>query len=293
MLQRQIGDSSLTVSALGFGAGHIGGPDLDERAAHALLDRVLDLGITFIDTARGYGASEERIGKWLPRHRGSVVLSTKVGYDVPGEEDWTAGAVRGGVEQALRVLKTDVIDVVFLHSCTLSVLEGGEAVEALLACREAGKIRIAGYSGENDELAWAAGAGAFDVLQTSVNLFDQASLRRTLPAASEHGLGVVAKRPLANAPWRWRERPDGVYGETYWDRLQKMNLRPLADDWVGTALGFSAFTPAVSTAIVGTSRPSNLTAAAAAIARGPLSAAERQRWEQAFNPRAGEWAGEI
>jgi aryl-alcohol dehydrogenase-like predicted oxidoreductase len=251
------------------------------------------LGITFIDTARGYGLSEQRIGSWLPAHREDVVLSTKVGYGVEGAADWSAAAVERGVDEALATLGTDVIDVVFLHSCPLDVLQRGDAVQALLACVEAGKVRVPGYSGENEALAWAAAAGVFGAVQSSVNLADQNSFREVLPVAARDGLGVVAKRPLANAPWRHADRPSGVYGETYWDRLRKMGLEPVADDWPGTALRFSAFSPGVSTAIVGTSNPANLEAAAAAVARGPLPDAERQRWEAAFAAHAGDWAGEV
>jgi len=296
MLQRNFGDSALTVSALGFGAGHIGYDDVSEREAHGLLDRALDLGVTFIDTARGYGLSEERIGTWLPGlggQRDAVVLSTKVGYDVDGAEDWSAAAVTGGVDEALRKLGTDVIDVVFLHSCPLTVLRQGDAVEALLQCVDAGKVRVPGYSGENDALAWAGNAGVFGALQSSVNIADQRSRSDVLPAAGRQGLGVVAKRPLANAPWRHVERPAGVYGETYWDRLRRMGLEPVTDDWQGTALRFSAFSPGVSTAIVGTSKVRNLEAAAAAVGRGPLPGSERKRWEDAFAPYAADWAGEV
>jgi aryl-alcohol dehydrogenase-like predicted oxidoreductase len=296
MLQRNFGDSALTVSALGFGAGHIGYDDVSEREAHGLLDRALDLGVTFIDTARGYGLSEERIGTWLPGlggQRDAVVLSTKVGYDVDGADDWSAAAVTGGVDEALRKLGTDVIDVVFLHSCPLTVLRQGDAVEALLQCVDAGKVRVPGYSGENDALAWAGNAGVFGALQSSVNIADQRSRSDVLPAAGRQGLGVVAKRPLDNAPWRHVERPAGVYGETYWDRLRRMGLEPVTDDWQGTALRFSAFSPGVSTAIVGTSKVRNLEAAAAAVGRGPLPGSERKRWEDAFAPYAADWAGEV
>ncbi|MFF1381965.1 aldo/keto reductase [Arthrobacter sp. NPDC058288] len=293
MLQRNFGNSTLNVSALGFGAGHIGYDDVSEREAHGLLDRALDLGITFIDTARGYGLSEERIGSWLPGRRDAVVLSTKVGYDVDGAEDWSAAAVTGGVDEALRKLGTDVIDVVFLHSCPLTVLQRGDAVEALLSCVDAGKVRVPGYSGENDALAWAGSSGVFGALQSSVNLADQRSRSEVLPAAAGQGLGIVAKRPLANAPWRYAERPAGEYGETYWERLRRMGIEPGTDDWQGTALRFSAFSPGVSTAIVGTSQVRNLEAAAAAVERGPLPDAERRRWEDAFAPHALAWAGEV
>lgn len=137
------------------------------------------------------------------------------------------------------------------------------------------------------------GRRVFGALQTSVNLADQHSLRHMLPRAQEHHLGVVAKRPLANDPWRHTHRPTGIYGETYWDRLQRMGLHPADGDWAGTALRFSAFAPVVSTAIVGTSNKRNLTAAATAIDKGPLPPPERERWEQAFAPYDGKWTGEI
>lgn len=289
MLTRPLGP--LTVSALGFGAGHIDHSDLTEAEAASLLGTALDLGITFLDTARGYGASEERLGRILAGRRDDVVISTKVGYDVEGHEDWTAGAVTGGVERALRQLRTDRLDVVFLHSCDLSTLRQGAVVDALLACREAGTIRLAGYSGENDELAWAVDSGLFDVVQTSVNLVDQRSAREVLPRAAR--LGVVAKRPIANAVWRHPERPTGQYGDLYWDRLRAMGLTPEVDTWPGTAIRFSAFTPGVGTAILGTSSAANLASAAEAVARGPLPAAERSRWEDAFAPYADQWPGDI
>src|SRR4051812_13673646 len=125
---RAFGDTGLTVSALGFGGGHIGDPATPEPEVERLLNEVLDAGVTLIDTARGYGASEERIGRHLSGRRSEVVLSTKVGYGIPGYEDWTGPCVAAGVDEALRLMRTDRIDVVHLHSCPLEVLERGEVV---------------------------------------------------------------------------------------------------------------------------------------------------------------------
>ena len=290
---RPFGDTGLKASVLGFGGGHLGSSRLDDEGARRLVDTALDLGVTFLDTARGYGDSEERLGRYLRGRRDQVVLSTKVGYDVEGERDWTAAAVTKGVDRALRTLQTDVLDVVFLHSCSLDVLKDGAVVEALLECREAGKVRVPAYSGENEELAWAAQSGAFGALQTSVNLVDQWSARKVLPEAADRGLGIVAKRPVANVAWRHESRPEGVYGELYWERFQSLGLQPGTDDWVGTAIRFAAFTPGVTTAIVGTSKPANLAAAVEAIERGPLSEDERLRWEEAFTPHLEEWPGDV
>src|SRR6185295_18171863 len=85
--QREFGTTGLVVSALGFGAGQIGDESMGEVQAGALLNAALDLGITLVDTARGYGLSEERIGTHLAHRRQEFVLSTKVGYSVPGYDD--------------------------------------------------------------------------------------------------------------------------------------------------------------------------------------------------------------
>lgn len=291
--QRPFGDTGLTTSVVGFGAGHIGDGAYDDAAAGRLLHAALDAGVTFVDTARGYGLSEERIGRHLSGRRDEFVLSTKVGYDVPGTEDWTAAAITGGVDRALRTLRTEVVDVVFLHSCPREILERGEVVDALLAARDAGKVRVAGYSGENDALAWAIDSGRFGAVQTSVNLADQWSLHHVLGRAAEHGLGVVAKRPLANAPWRFDSQPCGSYAELYWTRLRAMGLKPADGDWLTLALRFSAFAPGVSTAIVGTGSPHHLAEAVEAAARGPLDPDEVARWRDAFAPFAAEWPGDV
>ena len=293
MEQRALGSTGLAVSALGFGAGHIGSPDLSDREAAGLLGTVLDAGVSLIDTARGYGLSEERIGRLIPGRRSEFVLSTKVGYDVPGLADWSSEAVLAGVDRALSQLQTDVLDVCFLHSCSLEVLEAGEAIPALHAAQQAGKVRVCGYSGEGAALRWAIGSGAFAAIQTSVNLADQWTLGALIPQAAEAGLGIIAKRPLANAAWRFDDRPVGQYEEPYWERLRTMALEPADGDWTGTALRYSAFAPGVSTAIVGTSSRAHLHAALAAMGGGPLPDAELDRWRAAYAPHEAAWPGQI
>lgn len=285
---RPFGTTGIDVSPVGFGAGHIGADGDAEDDVAAVVVAALDAGVTFFDTARGYGRSEERLGRLLPRE--GIVLSTKVGYGIEGVPDWTAEAVRRGVNEALVRLRRDAVDVVFLHSCPRDVLRRGDVVQALLAARSAGKVRIAGYSGENDALAWAVASGCFGAVQTSVNVADQWSLHHALGDAATRGLGVVAKRPIANAVWRFPSRPNGRYGVTYWDRLRVMGVEPGDGDWLATTLRFSAYAPGVCTAIVGTASPQHLRDAVAAVERGPLPEEERARWRAAYSP---EWAGEV
>ena len=291
MLQRAFGDTGLTVSALGLGAGQIGEADVDDAVAARVLHAALDAGITVIDTARGYGSSEERIGRHLGARHDQFTVVTKVGYDVEGAADWTAAAVTGGSERALRTLRREVLGVALLHSCSRAALEPAEVVEARLAAQAAGKIRVAGYSGENDALDRAVRCGQFGAVETSVNLVDQWSLTHVLPHAG--GLGVITKRPLANAPWRFSERPVGHYAETYWERLRELGLQPAAGDWLDTAARFAAFAAGVSAAIVGTASVEHLRAAVSAVQRGPLPREDVDRWRAAFAPHADTWPGQV
>ncbi|MDH3958108.1 MAG: aldo/keto reductase [Actinomycetota bacterium] len=294
MERRAFGSTGLQVSMLGLGADHIGDPTASEGEVARLLGTALDSGLNVIDTARGYLRSEDRIGRLISHRRDEFVLSTKVGYEIPGVPDWSGAAVTRGIDRALAQLRTDVLDVCFLHSCALDVLAAGEAVAALHAAQQAGKVRVCGYSGEAEALAWAIESGAFGAIQTSVNLADQWTLSDLLPRATEVGrLGVIAKRPLANAAWRFADRPVGDYAEPYWERLQAMAITPEDGDWTATALRFSTFTPGVSTAIVGTSSVAHLQAAVQAVALGPLPPGEVARWGAAYQPFMGRWLPQI
>ena len=293
MQQNAFGNTGMKVSALGFGAGQIGADSLDESAAAALLNTVLDCGITLIDTARGYGLSEERIGRHLAHRRSEFVISTKVGYGIAGKTDWTYDCVVAGIDEALGRLKTDVIDIVHLHSCPLATLNAGDVIHALLRAKEQGKIRVAAYSGENAELAWAIQSGQFGSVECSVNLFDQHSLQNDLPRAATAGMGVIAKRPLGNAPWRYAERPVGDYCETYWERMRALNYDTQDMAWDEFALRFSAFAPGVCSAIVGTASADNLIRNVAIVKNGPLEADATRHIDQQYQHASKNWPGQI
>jgi aryl-alcohol dehydrogenase-like predicted oxidoreductase len=293
---RAFGRTGLTVSALGFGAGQIGGSELSEVEVSRVLGEVLELGITLIDTARGYGLSEERIGRHLASRRSEFVLSTKVGYGVPGCPDWTYECVRAGVDQALATLRTDVLDIVHLHSCPLEVLRGSGVVEALVGAVEAGKVRVGAYSGENEALGWAIESGAFGSIETSVSVCDQRVLHHLLPEAERRGLGVIAKRPVANAVWRLADRPEGddLALREYWWRWKTMALEAGGLGWTELALRFAAFAPGVHTSIVGTRNPAHLAENAQYLAKGPLQYEMVQSVRDAFVKNdPGWWVGQV
>ena len=290
---RTFGRSGLTVSALGFGAMHINDERTSEVEAGALLNLVLDLGITLIDTARSYGLSEERIGRHLAHRRQEFVLSTKLGYGVEGVPDWTYDCIVGGVERALRTMRCDWIDIAHLHSCPMETLQRGEVIRALEDCKAAGKLRAIAYSGDNAELSFAIGCQRFDSVQTSISVCDQVNLADRLPTAEKFGLGVIAKRPVAGAVWRRAARPDDHAEGAYWDRWQAMGLGDSSDDWTALALRFAAHAPGVSSAIIGTAKPAHLRANLAAVAQGPLPPELWERVRNAFLAQGSDWAGMI
>jgi aryl-alcohol dehydrogenase-like predicted oxidoreductase len=278
MDRRIYGSTGPAVSVLGLGAAQLGAASLDEVDAARLLNGALDLGINLIDTARSYGLSEARVGRHLAHRRSEFVLSTKVGYGIEGHGDWTASCVEARVDAALRLMRTEHIDIVHLHSCELPTLRAGEVVA---------------YSGENQALDWAVQSGRFGGVECSVNLFDQGSLGGPVPLAAGRGLGVIAKRTLGNAPWRFAQRPSGDYCETYWDRMQQLAYDTAGLPWDELALRFGAYQRGVSSAIVGTASVEHLRHDVRLVQRGALPAPMVDALRARFAAMGRTWRGEI
>lgn len=288
MLERRaFGDTGLEVSVVGLGAGQIGESDVTEAEAAEVLNGALDLGVTLIDTAASYGLSEERIGRHLGRRRDEFVLSTKGGPKINGQRDWSPGSVLEGIEQSLRLTRSERIDIFYLHSCPLDVLQRGDLQDTLDQAVDAGKIGVAGYSGDNEPLAFAVDSGRFGAIETSVNIADQWNLRNVLGRRPE--LGVIAKRPIANAPWRFAERPTGNYAELYWERLRALELDPGDLEWDEFALRFTVYAPGVHTAIAGTAKLDHLRRNLMAASRGPLPAAALDGIDRAWRAVGFGW----
>lgn len=290
---RQFGDTGLSVSALGFGAANAGDPRLEDSQVEKLLNGVLDCGINLIDTARSYGLSEERVGRFLAHRRDEFLLSTKVGYGVDGYEDWTYDCVLNGVERALRTLKTDRLDIVHLHTCGEALLRQGDVISALEKAREQGKIRVVAYAGDNSEVQYALKSGRFGSVMTSINLFDQRFLDHGLWDAKERKLGIIAKRPLGNAPWRFSERPSGHYCEEYWGRMKSMGLAPENDNWTELALRFAVFTYGVDCAVVGTTNLDHLKENLKCLDRGKLPQSTVDMLRNCFREHDFGWSQQI
>jgi aryl-alcohol dehydrogenase-like predicted oxidoreductase len=273
---------------------HLNDGRVSEAEAGRLLNAVLDAGVNLIDTARGYGLSEERIGRHLAHRRGEFVLSTKVGYGIPGVPDWTGACILAGVDAALARLRCEHLDIVHLHSCPLPVLARGEVITALEACVQAGKVGVAAYSGENAELDFALHAGRFGSVQTSISLCDQGNLGARLPTLAA-GLGVIAKRPLAGAVWNRNQRPGDPAEGAYWDRWQAMGLGepPREGSWSEVALRFSAHCPGVASAIAGTRNLAHFRQNLAWVEKGPLPPELSARLRAAYQAQDRDWPGQI
>ena len=297
MERRVLGQTGLLVSVLGFGGSEIGYEGASLKSVEALLGGALDAGLDVIDTAECYFESERLIGRAVGHRREEFSLFTKCGHDQGiGLPEWTPRLIEASVERSLRLLRTDHVDLLQLHSCDEATLRKGDVIEAIARLRKGGKTRFIGYSGDGTDALAAVRTGRFDVLQISISIADQEAMDLVLPEACARGMGVIAKRPIANAAWKTGKRPPDAYHHPYWERLLKLDypfIRGPLPEAVGTALSFTLAVPGVATAIVGTKTPGRWQANATLLTDGPLPPPEfraiRDRWK-AVAPSG--WAGQ-
>ena len=294
------------MTRLGLGLSAIAQETLDDlTAVERTLAAALDSGINFFDTAECYLDSEEMVGRAISPRRDEFFLATKCGHSPDGEEPaWTAEEIDYSVDRSLKRLRTGHVDLLQLHSCSVEVLEKGDAIAAVQRAKQAGKARFIGYSGDNDGAAWAVDGGLFDTLQVSFNLADQRPRLGLLEAAKKQGMGVIAKRPIANSAWgspvsptahlRWG--PD--YGDEYWRRVQLMAaLGPIdgmPEDRIAMSLGFVFAHPQVDTAIIGTRNPDHMRSNVKMVGAGvdiPGTVLDElyRRWDRLDDGWEGQW----
>jgi aryl-alcohol dehydrogenase-like predicted oxidoreductase len=297
MERRQYGNTDMQVSVLGFGGSEIGYEQAGLAQVEKLLGSALDAGLNVIDTAECYKASEELIGKAVSHRRDDYYLFTKCGHAAGFDlTDWDPELLEKSIDRSLQRLNTDYVDVIHLHSCREEVLRRGDVIEVLHRAKEKGKTRYIGYSGDHKAALYAVQCGAFDSLETSINIADQEAIDLTIPEAIQRGMGVVVKRPIANAAWKTGTKPESQYAHTYWDRLQTLQYDFLKADLtesIAAALRFTLSVPGVHTAIVGTANPDRWVENAKLLGAGmlPQSAynAIRARWKEAAG---SDWTGQ-
>lgn len=298
MEKRTLGKTGLKVSPLGFGGAEIGFEGATQDTVTSLLNGAIDAGLNVIDTAECYLNSEELIGRAVSGRRQDFYLFTKVGHPQGYEHPvWTKDGILEQIDRSLKRLKTEYVDLVQLHSCDEPELRKGEVIEALQAAKKAGKTRFIGYSGDSNAARYAVETNAFDTLQTSLSIADQESLELTLPLAVKNNIGVIVKRPVANAAWRYKDKPENDYHRPYWERLQELKFDFINGDVSGPvekALRFTLMAPGVHTAIVGTTKVERWKQNAELVDKGPLSREEfeeiRARWKQVAKP---DWVGQV
>ena len=286
MNYRQLGRTGLQVSEIGLGTVELGldyGVPVDgehlrppeERAAH-LLNRALDLGVNFIDTARAYGASEEVIGRTLKGRREEYILASKLApIREEGQSDRELREqVQASIAESLRMLQTDVIDLLQLHHTPVDVVKSGRVLAAAREAQRSGAVRFVGAStyGEEAPLAVLAADGGYDTLQVAYNLADRTLEEKVLPLAQQQGVGIIVRSVLLRGvlTHRYIYLPNQLADlKSAIARLSSLVGRE-AGNLPEMAYRFVLANPAVSTALVGTARIEELEAALAFADKGRL-----------------------
>jgi aryl-alcohol dehydrogenase-like predicted oxidoreductase len=280
--RRQLGRTGLEVTTLGYGAmelrGAPRGRDISEAQVERILNAVLDSGINFIDTSIDYGLSEERIGRHISHRRAEFYLATKCGCwalpddppgSVPGGDRFphvfTPENIRAGIEQSLRRLNTDYVDVLQFHaSPSKKDMEENGALQTLLDIKKEGKARFIGVSGTLPNLAEQIALGVFDEFQIPYSAL-QREHEELIAAASNAGAGTVIRGGAA------RGGPGKEEGG-FWETWQRVGLDDLLGEMTRMEfiLRFTFTHPDLDTTIVGTVNPDHLQDNVNALLQGPL-----------------------
>ena len=282
MKYRSLGRTGMQISEIGFGAWAIGGEwgSKDDDAAVAAINRAMDRGVNFIDTAAGYGNghSEKLIARAFRERGERCYVASKVppkNYTwppipgVPVNEVFPRDWVIEITERSLRNLETDCLDLMQLHVWSHAFMDDMQWYEALVHLKEQGKIRFFGVS-VNDWDPYGGvnlvKSGLVDSIQVIYNIFEQRPAEKLFPAAIEHNVGIIARVPFeeglltgkfcrgyqfAQGDWRAKWLADGRL-EDACEHIEA--LRWVENDrrsMAQAALKFILAHPAVSTAIPG------------------------------------------
>jgi aryl-alcohol dehydrogenase-like predicted oxidoreductase len=202
---RTLGRTHRQVSVVGQGCWQLGADwgDVSEADAMALLHAAVDAGVTFFDTADGYGdgRSEQLIGRFLALRQEPLTVATKMGRRANPHvaEAYTPEAFRAWVDRSRTNLGVDTLDLVQLHCPPSSVYADDRVFDALDTLVDAGRIAAYGVSVETcDEALQAIARPRVATVQIILNVFRRKPLEEVLPAAAAAGVGIIARVPLAS-----------------------------------------------------------------------------------------------
>ncbi len=271
--KRVLGRTGLQVTQLGFGGAERGLSDDSEAdlQAECILNEVLDAGINLIDTAPDYGTNEDRIGKYVSHRRDEFYLATKCGCNIDAEGKglepghlWTADRLRRNVEQSLRRLRTDHVDLLQMHNPSVEDVEQGGLVQVLEEIRQAGMTRFIGVSSTAPHLLRFVAMGVFDTFQIPYSAVERRH-EQMIQQAADAGAGIVIRGGIGLGHRG---------GEETWSKWERARLDEISDGMsrYEFVLRYTLTHPSCHTTIVGTQDVAHLSANVAAAKAGPLSA---------------------
>ena len=271
MEQRQLGKDGPLVSVLGLGAWPLGGGmgQVDEQTAISTIHAAIDQGITLIDTAQAYRTSEGTLGRALKGgYRDRCFLATKV------SGDYTRQGIRTAIENSLRELAVDYVDLYQIHSWRAEP-PVEESMAALKRLQTEGKVRYLGVSNYNaDQMARALKTARFHANQPRYNLIDRGIEAVDIPFCEQSGIGILAHSPLAKGLLTGKYTPDYQFppdderanfprfqGETFArylavaKRLEEEIAKPKGLTMVQLAIAWQLRLPAITCVLVGAKDP--------------------------------------
>lgn len=278
--QTILGKTGLKVGRLGLGTWELGDQKISVSNTKQLLKTMLNSGANLIDTSDNYSGAETILGKALKdfKREDFVIVTkcgdyTKVTFDsktglstnhpdyIHHKHNFTASVIKRNVEDSLKALKVDHLDVLLIHTAYLDTMRKGEVIDATIQAQKEGKVRFIGYSGDNAELLFSAQIPEFDVLELSLSITDMRNGLLPLQIAKQRNLGTIIKRPIANAFWRKDLYMTAlVYAAEYRQRAKQMGTKPsdfgLPNNnagWIELALSFTLSHP-VDVLAIGTTR---------------------------------------
>jgi len=282
---RKLGKTNLEVSVLGLGTVELGleygiGEKKipSEQEAINVLKTAVDSGITYIDTAYGYGIAEERIGKSGIGKIPGVVIGTKCamilekGEDIRGEE--LKKLISEQIDESLQRLQTDSLQLLQLHYATKEQIERGELIEILQKIKDTGKIQHVGISTRGEEAPLAAiASNFFETLQVAHSIVDQRMVANVMTEALKNNVGIINRSVLLKGslvPVRRDQLPEELAKLKENSRQAEKIATEFGITLPTLAMRFVISNLAVSSALMGTTKSERIAGMVEAVQAGPL-----------------------